>query len=128
MNCNTEDVPPPGGRFITETFNVPACAKPLAGIAAWISVVLTYVVGNAVPLIKTVEDALKLDPVTFRLSAALPAAALAGERRLPCGTGLFTVNETTVDGRLPGFATITSGVPATAIALAGIAAWTTVGL
>jgi hypothetical protein len=71
---------------------------------------------------------LKLDPVTFRVSAALPAAALDGERRLSCATGLFTVNVTTVDGALPGFATVTSGVPATAMALAGIAAWTSVGL
>jgi hypothetical protein len=35
---------------------------------------------------------------------------------------LFTVNVTTVVGLLPGFATVTTGVPATAIRLAGILA------
>jgi hypothetical protein len=66
------------------------------------------------------EDELKLVPVTCRVIAALPGAALEGERWLCCGTGLFTVNVTTTDGSAPGFVTVTIGVPATAIAPAGI--------
>jgi len=79
-------------------------------------------VGRAVPLIKILEDALKFAPVTFSVKAPLPGAAPEGVRELSSGTGLFTVNVTTVEGRPPGFATVTIGVPATAIALAGMLA------
>jgi len=79
-------------------------------------------------LTRILEEELKLVPVTSRASAALPGTALDGERRLSCGTGLFTVNVTTVDGVPPGFATVTIGVPATAIALAGILACNSVTL
>ena len=121
-------MPPPGTGLFTETFSVPPCVKSLAGTVASRSDELTYVVERAAPLIKTLEDALKLDPVTFSVSEALPGRALEGERRLSCGTGLFTVNVTAVEGRLPGFVTVTSGVPATAMALGGMAACNSVGL
>jgi hypothetical protein len=41
---------------------------------------------------------------------------------------LFTVNVTTVEGFAPGFDTVTTGVPATAIRLAGILACNCVAL
>jgi len=83
---------------------------------------LTYVVGTAAPAIKTLEDVLKLLPITSRVTAALPGTALDGERRLSCGTGLFTVNVSAEEAMPPGFVTVTIGVPATAIAFAGILA------
>ena len=61
-------------------------------------------------------------PVMLTLSPALPGATLVGARLLAAGTGLLTVNVFTTDGFPPGFATVTNGVPATAIAAAGIAA------
>ena len=61
-------------------------------------------------------------PVTLRVIAAFPAGTLEGERLLAPGNGLFTVNVATTDGRLPGFAAVTIGVPATAMALAGMLA------
>lgn len=73
-------------------------------------------------MIKILDDVLKLLPLTCSVSAPLPGAALGGVSELSSGTGLFTVNVTTVEGRLPGFATVTIGVPATAIALAGMLA------
>lgn len=59
--------------------------------------------------------------------AALPAVALPGDKRLSCGTGLFTVKLTTVVGFPPGFETATRKLPAAAIALAGMFAcnWAT---
>jgi len=68
------------------------------------------------------EEALKLVPLTFSVVAALAIETLCGERELSWGTGLFTVNVTTVEGLPPGFATVTVGVPATAIAFAGMLA------
>src|SRR5258708_34108253 len=60
--------------------------------------------------------------------AAFPAGTVDGERLLVPGTGLFTVNVVTSDGLPPGFATVTNGVPATAIALEGIAPCSCVAL
>lgn len=122
VNGNVEVVPPPGVGFFTETLSVPACAKSRTGRVAWSCVELNSVVGRATPFIRTLEDTLKLDPVTSSVTAGPPVAALNGERRLSCGTGLFTVNVTTTDGRVPGFVTVTVGVPATAITVAGILA------
>jgi len=72
VNGNGAVVPPPGAGFLTETFSVPSCAKSLAGRVAWRRVELTCVVGSAAPFIRTLEDALKLDPVTSRVTAAPP--------------------------------------------------------
>jgi hypothetical protein len=60
--------------------------------------------------------------MTFSVNAALPGTAIVGESELSCGTGLFTVNVTTVEGLPPGFATVTIGVPAAAMAFAGMLA------
>jgi hypothetical protein len=63
---------------------------------------------------------LKFAPVTLRVRALLPGAAVVGDSAVMAGTGLLTVNDVTTDGFPPGFSTLTKGVPATAIALAGM--------
>jgi hypothetical protein len=80
------------------------------------------VVARGLPPTKTVELELKFVPVTVRVTAALPAETVVGERLLAPGTGLLTVKVVTRDGLPPWFLTVTKGVPATAMALAGIAA------
>lgn len=74
------------------------------------------------------EELLKLVPETSSESAPLPGGALDGVSELTCGAGLFTVNVMTVEGRLPGLDTVTIGVPATAMALAGMLACNSVVL
>jgi hypothetical protein len=121
-------VPPPGVGLFTETFSVPPCAESFASRAAFSDVELTNVVARELPLIRTVEVVLKFAPVTLRLTAPAPADTVDGETLFSPGTGLFTVNVVTTDGSPPGFATVTNGVPATAMALAGIAACNCVAL
>ena len=89
---------------------------------------LTYVVVRELPFTMTLELVLKFMPMTFKVAAAFPSGKLEGERLPAPGTGLFTVNDVTRDGLPPGFVTVTNGVPATAIALAGIAACNCVAL
>src|ERR1700693_166954 len=119
---NAGVAPPPGIGLFTETFSVTPCVKSLEGTVVWTSVELTNVVVRTVPFTKTLDDLLKLLPVTARRNASLPTTALEGESAFSCGTGLFTVNVATMDGPLPGFDTVISGEPAIAIALAGILA------
>ncbi len=121
-------MPPPGIGLFTVMFNVPLWAKSLAGRAALSDVELTWVVARELPLTRTVELVLKFVPVTLRVAAALPAGTLEGERLLAPGTGLLTINVVTREGLPPGFPTVTNGVPATAMALAGIAACNSVEL
>ena len=64
---------------------------------------------------------MKFVPVTLKVRPALPGATLDGEMVVAAGTGLLTVNDTT-SGLPLGFLTLTGGVPATAMALAGIEA------
>ena len=61
-------------------------------------------------------------PVTVNVTAGSPADTVGGEKLLAPGTGLLIVNVVTSEGLPPVFDTVTKGVPATAIALAGIAA------
>ena len=74
------------------------------------------------PLTRTAELPLKFVPVTLRVVTPLPAGTVEGERRTAAGTGLLMVNDFTRDGLPPGFATVTKGVPAAVMELAGIAA------
>jgi hypothetical protein len=122
MTASAEVVPPPGFGLLTVMFNVPLRTKSLAVRAALREVELTNVVARGLPLAKTEELVVKFVPTTFNVIAAFPAATVDGERLLAPGMGLFTVNVTTTDGAPPGFATVTSGVPATVMALAGTAA------
>ena len=64
-------------------------------------------------------------------SAVWPAVTVvegAGELTLKSGLTGLTVKLTTMEGLTPGLETATSGVPATAMALAGIVACISVGL
>jgi len=108
--------------LLTVTLSVPPWTKSLAGNAAVSNVELEKVVARELPLTKTKELVLKFVPMTLRVIAALPKATVEGERLLAVGTGLLTVKVVTRDGLPPGLVTVTNGVPATAIALAGIAA------
>src|SRR5690349_11089401 len=117
--ASAEVVPPPGSGFFTAMFRMPLWAKSPAGNAAVSDAGFENVVGRGLPPTRTVELELKFVPVTASVSAALPAATVLVERSLAPGTGLFTVKVVTREGLPPGLATITKGVPATAIALAG---------
>ena len=121
-NVNAGVTPPPGAGLFTVMLSVPLWAKSVADKAACSNVELTKVVWRLVPFARTAELLLKFVPVTLSVIAGLPAGLLEGERLLVIGTGLFTTNVVTSDGAPPGFATVTNGVPAAAIALAGIAA------
>ena len=127
-NVSAEVVPPPGAGLFTVTLSVPLWAKSVAGRIALSEVGLTRVVARVLPPTRTTELALKFVPVTFRVSTVLPASTLEGERLLAPGTGLFMVNVTINEGEAPGFLTVTNGVPAAAMALAGIAACNCVAL
>ena len=120
--ASADVVPPPGIGLFTVTLRVPLCAKSLAGRVAVSNVELERVVERELPLTKTLELVLKFVPVTVRVTAALPADTVEGERLLAPGIGLLMVKVVTRDGLPPGFVTVTNGVPATAMALAGIAA------
>lgn len=106
-----DDVPPPGAGFFTETFRGPACAKSLAGIVAWSCVELTYVVGRGAPFTRTLEEELKLLPVTCSVSAALPGWALDGERCASCGMGLVKLIGDDVPPPGGGFMTVIVSAP-----------------
>ena len=61
-------------------------------------------------------------PVTFKVSALLPAGRLCGKTEIPDGWGLLTANVNATEVMPFGFVTITNGLPAIAMALAGIEA------
>jgi hypothetical protein len=117
-----DDVPPPGAGFVTVMFSVPPREKSTAMRLAWSNVVLSNTVTRGLPFTSTTEPCTKFTPVTFNVSAAVPAEILVGETELPPGAGLFTANVVTTEITPPGLVTITNGFPTTAIALAGIAA------
>jgi hypothetical protein len=75
-----------------------------------------------------IELELKFVPVTIKSSARLPGATVDCDKLVTIGLGLFTVNVKTTEGWPPGFITVTNGVPALAIALAGMDAVKMVGL
>jgi hypothetical protein len=120
--------PPPGDGLLTTMLKFPLCVKSLAGSAAVSDVGLTYVVGRDEPFTSTIEELLKFVPVMVTFRPALSGPTLVGERLLAVGTGLLTVNVVTRDALPPGFVTVTSRLPATAMAPAGMAAVNCVGL
>jgi len=132
VTCQAEDSPPPGAglttRIFKEIFEALLFMKSLAGRAAVSAVELTSVVGRAEPFTSTTELELKLFPMTVKESAGLPSATVDGDTLATTGTGLFTVNVKTTEGLPPGFITVTYGVPAVEIALAGMDAVNVVGL
>ena len=128
VNVNAEVVPPPGVGFLTEMLSAPLWARSLASTAAFREVEFTNVVVREAPFTSTVELVLKFVPVTLSVAAGFPAGKLEGEMLPAPGTGLFTVKVVTTDGGPFGFATVTNGVPATAMALAGMVACNSVAL
>src|ERR1700676_467861 len=81
------DVPPPGAGVVTLTIAVPAEAMSAAVIAACKLVLEPKVVARALPFHCTVEDDMKLAPVTVRLNAAPPARVKPGFRDAAVGVG-----------------------------------------
>src|SRR5262245_28889789 len=79
---------PPGAGLETTTFAFPLCAMSAAPICAVSCPLLTKVVGRLLPFHSTTEADTKFAPLTVRVNAAPPPAALAGERLLMDGLGL----------------------------------------
>ena len=77
----------------------------------------------------TTEEGLKPVPVIVRVNEGPPAVALAGINAPMVGWEFAgrTVRARADDGLPPGLETVTSGVPATAMALAGIVACISLG-
>jgi hypothetical protein len=118
------EVPPPGVGLLTVTYAVPAVAISEAGIAAVAWVEETTVVVRSAPFHRTFEVETKPVPVTVRVKAGPPAVAEAGKTVLMTTTGLLTVKVFPDEVPPPGVGlkTVTVGVPAMAISVAGIAA------
>jgi hypothetical protein len=121
------DAPPPGPGFVTTTAGVPAVAISAARTAIVTCPELTKVTALLTPPNVAVAPFTKFDPFTVSVNAAPPAIALAGASgAVITGTGLFTVKLTEFEAPPPGpgFVTITAGVPATAMSLTRIEAFT----
>ena len=116
VNVTAFDVPPAGVGFVTVTGGVPTAATSPARIAAVNCVALTNVVTFALPLKFTTDVFRKFVPLTVRVKAPDPAAAVDGWSVVTVGTGLlaaapawFTVNVehpaviVSVRGVVPGF-------------------------
>ncbi len=84
-------VPPPGAGLSTLTVAVPAVLSKVEATAALRLLLLTKVVGRAVPFQFTTEPEMKLLPDTVRVMAAEPAVAEAGDMEARAGTGLVVV-------------------------------------
>jgi hypothetical protein len=83
---------------------VPAASRSDAGIVALSWVALTYWVGRDVVTLElfthcTTEQGRMLAPVTAKVSAALPASAVAGASKvMGCGASRFAEGDVTVKG------------------------------
>ena len=83
--------PPPGAGLNTFTMAVPGVAKRVEATLAVRLLLLTKVVGSAVPFQFTTEPLMKFDPVSVSERAAEPAKAEDGDKALRAGTGLLLV-------------------------------------
>ena len=114
----------------TVTCTAPAAVMSLAGIAACNCVLLPNVVIRSLPFQRTLELAIKPEPVTVSVNAPLPMAMFVGEMLLRTGNGLLTVKFDAFD--VPpsgaGFVMVMAFVPAAAMLAAGIAAVSDVAL
>src|SRR5580704_4653258 len=104
---------------MTVTINVPLCARSLGCNVPTSRVEFMKVVARAALFTRTVEPDTKPVPITFKLSALLPAATLVGERDASPGVIVNGIDE---EAKPSGSVTNTSGLPEFAIALAGIKA------
>src|SRR5262245_43891088 len=120
------DTPPPGAAVKTVTEAVPRAAMSLAGIEAVSWVAPPNVVGRSAPFQRTSEPETKVVRGAGRGEGGPPAVAEAGLGLFTAGTGLgaMTVKLTALDVPPPGAGvkTVTEGVPAAAMSLAGIEA------
>jgi hypothetical protein len=118
------DAPPPGAGFTTRTEAVPGLAILLAGTCAMSCAEETKVVASVVPFHCTAELAIKLEPFTLKVNAALPAVAEEGERLEASGTGALMVNDCCADVPPlgPEFTTVTDAVAEPATSAAGTCA------
>jgi hypothetical protein len=82
------DVPPEGGGVKTVTSALPAETTSVLGIEAVSCAALTKVVGRSAPFHLTIEDEVKLVPLTVSVNAALPAVIEEGESELMAGAVL----------------------------------------
>jgi hypothetical protein len=87
VKSSDDDVPPPGGGVETETSADPTEATSLAAIAAVNCVLLTNVVGRALPFQFTTDEDAKPDPLTASVKPAAPATPLEGASEFTAGTG-----------------------------------------
>jgi len=85
------DVPPPGPGFTTVIKSVSPTTINEDGTVIVIVVLETNVVTNGTPLTSTVDDVLKLVPVTVRVKDVPPAVVEVGLIEVVVGTGLLTV-------------------------------------
>src|SRR5437867_1269824 len=122
------DVPPPGGGLNTVTLAVPAVRRSIAGITAVNCVAETYVVARSCPFHRTTELVTKFVPVTVSVNPG-PTTADCGLRLVIVGTGFRIVKVCGLDVPPPGAGakTVTVGVPAAAMSVAGIVAVSCVG-
>src|SRR5512136_314442 len=81
------DVPPPGAGLKTVTLADPAVAMSAAGMLAVSRVSLTYVVARSLPFQRTPEPLTTSVPLTVRVNAGPPTAALDGLRPVIVGAG-----------------------------------------
>jgi hypothetical protein len=125
VNVCALEVPPPGAGVRTVTLALPDVAMSLAEMAAVSVVAETTVVVRGLPFHWTTEVLMKFVPVTVRVKAGPPAAADVGLRAVVVGTGLLIVKVRAPDVPPPGVGlkTFTEAVPAVAMSVAPIVAW-----
>ena len=117
-------MPPFAAGFTTVTLEVPMLATSTAVMLAVKLVLETKVVGRALPFQATVEEWTKFVPVTDMVSAAAPAMAELGVRRMMAGGGGLIVKVAALEVPPPGVGveTVTMAVPTVAMSAAVMAA------
>src|SRR5882762_6702640 len=120
------DVPPPGAEVNTVTEAVPAVAMSAVVICAVSCVLLPNVVARWLPFHCTMDELMKLLPVTLSVNAAPPATTVLGDREVSVGLGFgaVIVNVCGLDVPPPGVGvnTVTEAVPAVAMSAVVICA------
>jgi hypothetical protein len=125
VNVSDVEVPPQGPGLVTAARTVPALATSEVLIVPLTLPLLTNPVVRAEPFQFTVAPLTKFIPLTISGKPAAPAVLLVGERDVRLGTGLLITNASVPDVPPPGpgFETLTLTVPAVAMSLALIVAW-----
>jgi hypothetical protein len=129
VNDSGVEGPIEGAGFVTVTGDVPAAATSAAKIAAVTCVLLTYVVTRFAPLNCTVAPFTKPIPLTFKVKAPVPTAALDGEREVSVGATFLVVKDIAFEiPPDPGLVTVTFTTPAVEMSAAEIVAVNCVAL